>query len=374
MIAHIHRLQLLICVVLLCACNLASAQIKTTEHIISAPSLAPALPKQTTQLYLRELKATNTKPTKAVLFIHGGGTPAEVAFDVPYQDYSWMAYLAQQGLAVYALDLTGYGRSTRPSEMNDLCHLSAQAQEQFIPTLIPKLCNKIYSQALTSNESDWADIDAAINFIRAREKNSAVALIGWSQGATRSLSYVLHYPNKVNRLILFAPAYGRDWPLTQAAPYELTRLMGAQTQAEFTKGWNKQIGCKQQVDDAIRPIIWREMLASDKQGARWGSGIRRAPEQDWRWGFNRSTAASIHMPTLLISGEFDTQVPATTVRELYADLASPQKVLLELGCSSHFAAWETNHHLLFKASAEWLQQNSVEGQSTGTLKLGYRRP
>lgn len=371
MIAHIHRLQLLICAVLLGACNLASAQIKTTEHIISAPSLAPALHKQATQLYLRELKATNTKPTKAVLFVHGGGTPAEVAFDVPYQDYSWMAYLAKQGLAVYALDLTGYGRSTRPSEMNDLCHLSAQAQEQFIPTLIPKLCNKIYSQALTSNESDWADIDAAINFIRAREKNSAVALIGWSQGATRSLSYVLHYPNKVNQLILFAPAYGRDWPLMQAAPYELTRLMGAQTQAEFTKGWNKQIGCKQQVDDAIRPIIWREMLASDKQGARWGSGIRRAPEQDWRWGFNRSTAASIHMPTLLISGEFDTQVPATTVRELYADLASPQKVLLELGCSSHFAAWETNHHLLFKASAEWLQQNTVEGQSTGTLKLGY---
>ncbi|HEV1287986.1 MAG TPA: hypothetical protein VNU44_21860 [Bryobacteraceae bacterium] len=26
---------------------------------------------------------------RVALFIHGAGTPAEVAFDVPYQDYSW---------------------------------------------------------------------------------------------------------------------------------------------------------------------------------------------------------------------------------------------------------------------------------------------
>jgi hypothetical protein len=32
---------------------------------------------------------------RVVLFIHGAGTPAEVAYDVPYQDYSWMAYLAK---------------------------------------------------------------------------------------------------------------------------------------------------------------------------------------------------------------------------------------------------------------------------------------
>jgi tRNA 2-selenouridine synthase len=34
---------------------------------------------------------------KVVLFVHGGGTPGAVAFDVPYQDYSWMAFLAAAG-------------------------------------------------------------------------------------------------------------------------------------------------------------------------------------------------------------------------------------------------------------------------------------
>ena len=54
-----------------------------------------------------------------VLFVHGAGTPAEVAFDVPHQDYSWMAYLAQAGFDVFSMDMTGYGRSTRPPAMND---------------------------------------------------------------------------------------------------------------------------------------------------------------------------------------------------------------------------------------------------------------
>ena len=44
--------------------------------------------------------------------------PAEVAFDVPYQDYSWMAYLARAGYDVFSMDTTGYGRSTRLPAMS----------------------------------------------------------------------------------------------------------------------------------------------------------------------------------------------------------------------------------------------------------------
>jgi len=53
---------------------------------------------------------------------------AEVAFDVPYQDYSWMEYLAQAGFDAFAMDTTGYGRSTRPAAMNDPCNLSPAQQ------------------------------------------------------------------------------------------------------------------------------------------------------------------------------------------------------------------------------------------------------
>ena len=71
-------------------------------------------------------------PIASSLFVHGAGTPAEVAFDVPYQDYSWMAYLARAGFDVFAMDTTGYGRSTRPAPMNDPCNLAKDRQAPFV--------------------------------------------------------------------------------------------------------------------------------------------------------------------------------------------------------------------------------------------------
>jgi hypothetical protein len=73
----------------------------------------------------------------------------------------------------------------------------------------------------------------------------------------------------------------------------------------------------------------------------------------------------------MVSGVHDKQVPQERVREFYADLASRQKVFVDLACSSHSAMWERNHLLLFKASLEWLTQASVNGKQEGMLRLGY---
>ncbi|MSP02478.1 MAG: alpha/beta fold hydrolase [Acetobacteraceae bacterium] len=62
------------------------------------------------------------KTDRVVLFVHGAGTPGAASFDVPFQDHSWMAHLARAGFDVFAMDMTGYGKSTRPLAMNDPCH------------------------------------------------------------------------------------------------------------------------------------------------------------------------------------------------------------------------------------------------------------
>lgn len=350
----------------------ASATI-THEHFIPVKSIAPALKNQTVKLYLREVKAPDIKSRGAVLFIHGAATPSQAAFDLPYKDYSWMSYLANEGFAVYALDLTGYGRSTRPAEMNDPCNLPESEQHQFIPALLQQTCAKTHSQALTTNESDWADMDTAVNFILARENLPSLALIGWSQGGPRSLIYTQQHSQKINNLVLFAPAYGRDWPLTKTSGAVLSNLFFSTNQEEFIKGWDKQIGCQNQFDMTAREHVWKEMLVADGLGATWGSGVRRAPEQVWRWGFNAAVAAKMTKPVLLMIGEFDKQVVPQRVNELYEDLGSSRKVLVQLGCSSHLANWETNHLLMFKASADWLKDTAIEGKTKGVLKLGYSR-
>src|SRR5947209_13752551 len=97
-------------------------------------------------------------PGGVVLFVHGAGTPAEVSFDVPNQDYSWMAYLARAGFDVFSMDMTGYGRSTRPPAMNDPCNLTSEQQAAFVPSLIAAPCAPSYPHQMTTLVSDWHDI------------------------------------------------------------------------------------------------------------------------------------------------------------------------------------------------------------------------
>jgi hypothetical protein len=52
-------------------------------------------------------------------------------------------------------------------------------------------------------------------------------------------------------------------------------------------------------------------------------------------------------------------------------LSVAYKVFVDLACSSHNAMWEKNHLLLFKASLEWLDKGTVNGQKNVMLKLGY---
>jgi fermentation-respiration switch protein FrsA (DUF1100 family) len=79
----------------------------------------------------------------------------------------------------------------------------------------------------------------------------------------------------------------------------------------------------------------------------------------------------VQTPTLMITGQHDKQVAPDRVREFFADLGAPQKVLVDLACSSHNAMWEKNRLLMFRASLEWLTSGTVTGAKDGTLRLGY---
>ena len=112
------------------------------------------------------------------------------------------------------------------------------------------------------------------------------------------------------------------------------------------------------------------MIPSETVGATWGTGVRRAP-QTTTWGWNAAVATKTQTPTLMVAGIHDKQVVPDRVKELYEDLGATQKVMIDLGCSSHNAMWEKNHTTLFRASLEWLEKGTVNGSSTGVLRIGY---
>ncbi len=377
-----HRKVSLFCALaLLVAVSVVSgddgARLISLDHYVRVRSTAPAQAGQEAQLYVREVVLAGTAlrggpaPDRVVLFVHGAGTPAEVAFDVPRKGYSWMAYLAEAGFDVFSMDTTGYGRSTRPPAMNDPCNVSKEQQAQFIPTLIPAPCAPSRSTAMTTVGSDWDDIGAVVDHLRALRRVEKVSLVAWSQGGPRAGGYAARNPMKVSRLVVLAPAYNRASPLDAPNPLPASAgPMTVQSQADFAANWDRQVGCPEQYDPTVSAEIWSEMLASDPVGATWGPGVRRAPQVP-TWGFNQAVVGRMQTPFLMVAGVHDKQVAPERVRELYADLGSKQKVIVDLACSSHNAMWEKNRLLLFKASLEWLKDGKVSGMSEGELRLGY---
>jgi len=353
------------------------SKLLTIDHYVRVASTVPAIAGQPTTIYVREkVRAGNalrgtTAADRVVVFIHGAGTPAEVAFDVPYKDYSWMAYLAEAGFDTFAMDVTGYGRSTRPAPMNDPCNLSPQQQAQFIPSLIPAPCRPSYPHTLTTIATDWDDINAVVDYVRALRRVDKVNTVAWSQGGPRSGGFASQHPEKINRMVMLAPGYNAGGPAgPPATPPTGAVAFNTQSLADFNALWRRQTGCADQWTEDVHDVIWSEMLASDPVGATWGPGVRRAPTTP-SWGWNQAVVTKSQIPTLMVSGVHDVQVPQDRVREFYADLGSKEKVFIDLACSSHNAMWEKNHTLLFRASLEWLASGTVNGQKEGMLRMGY---
>lgn len=349
----------------------------TVDHYVRVRSTVPAIAGQTTQIYVREVVRPGialrqeSLGDKVVLFVHGAGTPAEVAFDAPYQDYSWMRYLAQAGFDVFAMDMTGYGRSTRPNAMNDPCNLTEKQQLTFVPALLAAPCKASLAQPMTTLASDWNDIGAVVDRLLALRHVPKLSMIAWSLGGPRAGGYAAQHPQKVQKLVLLAPAYNRNFTPNAAAQAQNTpSAMTTQSHAEFAENWDRQVGCPAQYDPAASDAVWSSMMESDPVGATWGTGVRRAPQVASR-GWTQAMVGQTNIPTLAVSGAHDKQVPPERVREFYADLGSTQKVFIDLACSSHNAMWEKNHLLLFRASLEWLEKGTVNGMEQGMIRLGY---
>jgi pimeloyl-ACP methyl ester carboxylesterase len=350
--------------------------ILSIDHYVRLKSSAPSMSGQSAQIYVHERAMGSTVargngPDSVVVFVHGAGTPAEVAFDVPYQDYSWMAFVAKAGYDVFSMDTEGYGRSSRPPAMNDPCNFGADQQPQFVPSAIPAACPASYPYNATTIQSDWDDVGAVVDYVRALRHVDKVALVAWSLGGVRAGGYAAQHPEKISKLVFLAPGYNRDRPAAAPALPAKGAAMNSQSRADFDQNWDRQVGCPDQYDTRASQSVWDNMLASDPVGATWGTGVRRAPNTT-SWGFGPDIVGKMTIPTLMVSGQHDKQADPQRVRDLYNDLGSSQKVFIDLACSSHNAMWERNHLFLFRASLEWLQKGTVNGQKSGMMRLGYK--
>ena len=343
-------------------------QILTIDHLVPHTSTALANRGELVHLFVRErVRRGHSRHRPVVLMIEGATLPAVPDFDLRFENYSWMDSLARAGFDVFAMDLQGYGFSHRP-RMDEPCNTQSSQQSLLIPYPLSTPCPPSYPFKMAI-QSDWDEIDRVVDFARQLRDVDTVSIVAWSRGGPRAGAYAARHPEKVDKLILYAPAqYNRSGPSTPRALPEPGFIMQLGRIPGFYSTWDGQVGCENQFTPEIRSALRTAILESDQLGATWGDGESwRAPLQNTLWGWNAESAQLIETPTLIIRGEFDSQAPEPPQRDLFADLGTDHKVFVNVACASHYLVWENQHQVLLRASQEWLREGTFDDQPTGSF-------
>lgn len=344
------------------------AEILTEDRWLDHISTAPAIAGQPIKLFVRERLRADRKSARdgrIVLMVHGGYWPSTLAFDFPHEDYSWMAALARAGWDVFALDMTGYGRSSRPL-MDDPRNLDPKQQPLLVPHVLSAPTPAADPYQLVTSDSESDDIDRVVDFIRDLRGVDRICLFGWSGGGCRVGSYTARHPEKVAKLVIYASSnYVRNGASEPPAQLPVPGFpMTLQTKLGMdTERWTPAITHEDQVAPGIQDLAWRLCMESDPIGATWG-GLR-GPARSY-WGWNAATAARLTQPVLVMIGANDRLLASN--RELYEDLGASPKALVEIDHASHFAQWEMQRHLLHRLSLDWLDSETVDGQGSGRFR------
>ncbi len=289
---------------------------------------------------------TSFRPERTVLFVHGSTYPASTAFDLQLDGQSWMDYIAAHGYDVYLLDLRGYGKSTRPKEME----------------ADPKAAG-----AIVRGDTAVKDIAAVVDFILARRKLARLDLLGWSWGTTLMATYTTQHPDKVDRLVLYAPQWIRTTPaLVQAGPGPIAAYR-AVTKEQAHERW--LTGVPEDKKATLIPAGWFEAWAdatwaTDPVGAKTSPPTLRAPNgtvQDsadyWSAGKAYYDPGKITVPTLLVQGEWDRDTPPYMAQTLFPLLVNaPDKRYVWLAEGTHTIVMEKNRLKLFQAVQTFLDE------------------
>lgn len=319
------------------------ARIMLQEHRIAGPEAG--------KLYLREKRLAGRLNCSGpvVLFLHPFGVPAAAAFDVP--GYSWMDYVAERGYDAFALDIRGFGRSSRPAEMGRPATESAP---------------------VVRAADGVRDVDAAVNYIRRICVTDRVNVVGWSWGAVVAGMYAAEHPNRVDRLVLYGAMHGFDLPwmakqfedpnnpgqINPKLPaYQVVGVPALKGHWDLMIGKMTGPGKADARSQAALDAVSRVFLASDPTPPKPDT-IRRpmGPLVDLYYIWTSRPiydASKIQAPTLLVRGDRDEFADPTFIDRL-TGAADRREVIV--GDATHWLIYERNRGQLLRAVQAFLDE------------------
>ena len=364
------------------AAALTLIPVKTEE--LRIPSADPGI-----TLYLRNKHLDiGDRFRGTVLFLHGGTYPGE-SFDVIFDgvdcpatkhsiksfsfwdrlwkrqpgedepDYagiswrSWLDYHAFSGFDAYFVDIRGYGRSTKPPEMDEPADKNPP---------------------VARTDVALRDLAVAVDFILKRRNVQHLDLIGSAWGSALAASYAVQHPEHVNRLVFQSPIWLPDTPVIQV-PWSLPAYRVV-TREEARQRWFDGVPEAKKADliycgwfDRWADRIW----ATDPEGGTHNPPIVRVPngalfddQVYWSAGKALYNPAGIVAPVLLVRGEWDrvsTKHMTRNLFELLVNARSKRRVVIPE--ATHMLMVEKNRLKLYGEVERFLEERDVPAAVSG---------
>lgn len=299
------------------------------------------------RLFVRELRLSDAKASVPILLLHGARVPGLASFDLNVPGGSFAADLAAKGFDVFVMDVRGYGRSTRPPEMN-------QPPEDGVP--------------LVRAEVAVQDIAAVVAWIGAQQGGRKPILFGWAAGGQWAALYASTHPHALGGLVLLNSLYGgsAEHPLMghgtdnedpkASGRFNLTscgayRLNDAPS---LTRAWDRSIPVDDKAqwrDDDVEHSYVEAALASDPTSRTRTPPSFRSPcgalEDSFYAAIGQKLwdASKIDVPTLILRSDRDFWSRPADQSVLAADLTHAPKVrVVVLKDATHFAHLDRPEH------------------------------
>ncbi|MDK4742986.1 alpha/beta fold hydrolase [Rhizobium sp. CNPSo 3464] len=301
------------------------------------------------KLYVRNKRRKDHKTflaEKTIVMVHGATFSSGSLYDVPFNGMSFIDFLAHRGFDVFAVDVRGYGKSTRPPEM------------QAAPDLNPPL---------VATDTGVADFATAIDFVLGLRGLKAVNVFAMSWGGTVAGAYAARNPDKVVKLALLAP----QWLSDVAIPIDQGGALGSYRLVPVHAALARWLGtAPEYARERLVPEGWFDLwaaltLSEEPSQADREQGKLRAtngPIQDirtyWRAGAPYYRPSEIRAPVLLLHAEWDIDVPLDLARAYFEQLTGASyRRWVEIGEATHLALMESQRMQVYSEVARFFEED-----------------
>jgi pimeloyl-ACP methyl ester carboxylesterase len=317
----------------------------STEHF-QIPSDTPGINLHV--LNKRDLNIKSFSAERTILMMHGATFSSGSLYDVAHDGYSFVDYLALQGFDVYALDVRGYGESSRPAEMD-------RPPQENAP--------------LVRTETGVRDLGSAVDFILRTRGLKKLNVIGMSWGGSVTGAYVSRHNDKVVKLGLIAP----QWLSTGPVPIDNGGQLDAYRIVPVSAIKERWLSCAPAHSrDGLIPKGWFEAWVAatvktepletlrEKNAIRATNGAILDIREYWTAGKPFYDPSQIEVPVLLTHGEWDRDVPLDLAQAYFSTLnGAPYRRWLEVGEATHMMVLEKNRLQVFNALARFFEEDFV---------------